>query len=874
MKKVLLKNLWLLACGLVLGLAANAATYTSVQSGNWNDAATWGGTAAANGNGNIYIIDAGHTVTMNTNNNQYKEIEIRGTLKFGQAVNTGNNNGSASNTVYGNLLTSYNVRLTRDGATLDCNSYNIQLYNITIDTQNADDVVFIKGTSSGTPFTFGNNANIDGTLTFAKGLLNVNGQYLKTGKKFYVHANTGSGFASSIDGSCEHADADAGTFTYEGDSGEQIYITGNVVFYNFISTKTNWQLNGGNYVTIMGEFKRNGTGNNNQKINGGYFTWGPNSNRSGNYAPNGEYNASDLANAAANINGGANSAYALPTSIELAQDACASCTAVNQTLTVSAENATICTGTSTNIQVQNSEVDVLYALFAGSTQVGADVTGDGGTINLPTGNLTATTAFTVKTSENNAVACPNKKIGENVTVTVNAASVAGTAAATTATIGDGSTAEIKLTDNTGTIQWQQSEDGVTNWQNLTGKTAATLTTEVLSEIKDYFFRTVVTSGVCDADTSGIVTISVIDHTTVDEDANAPVCEPQSCSQANKIQKVGTAPAIDGVKESLWNNSYEYSISKRVVGADQTGFSGKWYALYDATNIYLFVEVVKPTAYPTLTASQWSGDGIELGFVVNNAVKQYGILYNKTIAAGTGAPGTTISIENSTGTGTYELEISVPWTEIGYSAAPADMTDFKMEVAVDINNGGGRAAQYTTFATNSNWYNTAGSYPVNILACVGYADLEILDVTPDNDNILLGDDVTGNISVINNGNVDASNVKFKLEYNGQYFYTTYSVAAGANENVAFSFKPSSVSGGAKSLIVTANSNNAIKESDCGNNIATAEITVNDVSTNIGSSQIAANIIGYYDILGKKLSKAPENGVYIIKYDNGKAEKVVK
>jgi len=35
-----------------------------------------------------------------------------------------------------------------------------------------------------------------------------------------------------------------------------------------------------------------------------------------------------------------------------------------------------------------------------------------------------------------------------------------------------------------------------------------------------------------------------------------------------------------------------------------------------------------------------------------------------------------------------------------------------------------------------------------------------------------------------------------------------------------------------------------------------------------------VVGYYSILGQKLPKEPENGFYIIKYENGKAEKILK
>lgn len=44
-------------------------------------------------------------------------------------------------------------------------------------------------------------------------------------------------------------------------------------------------------------------------------------------------------------------------------------------------------------------------------------------------------------------------------------------------------------------------------------------------------------------------------------------------------------------------------------------------------------------------------------------------------------------------------------------------------------------------------------------------------------------------------------------------------------------------------------------------------INEVSETI-------TITGYYSITGKKLDTAPGSGIYIIKYDNGKAEKVVK
>ncbi|MDR0232793.1 MAG: hypothetical protein LBI82_11835 [Dysgonamonadaceae bacterium] len=50
---------------------------------------------------------------------------------------------------------------------------------------------------------------------------------------------------------------------------------------------------------------------------------------------------------------------------------------------------------------------------------------------------------------------------------------------------------------------------------------------------------------------------------------------------------------------------------------------------------------------------------------------------------------------------------------------------------------------------------------------------------------------------------------------------------------------------------------------------------DLATSTIQTKVAdANAVGYYNLMGVKLSQAPENGIYIIKYDNGTAAKVMK
>jgi len=68
---------------------------------------------------------------------------------------------------------------------------------------------------------------------------------------------------------------------------------------------------------------------------------------------------------------------------------------VNKTVTAVATS--LCSGSSTNIQVALSQVGVTYQLQINSNDsaIGTAVAGTGGTINLPTGNLTSTTTFNV-----------------------------------------------------------------------------------------------------------------------------------------------------------------------------------------------------------------------------------------------------------------------------------------------------------------------------------------------------------------------------------------------------------------------------------------------------------------------------------------------
>lgn len=85
-------------------------------------------------------------------------------------------------------------------------------------------------------------------------------------------------------------------------------------------------------------------------------------------------------------------------------------------LTVTALSTNICFGTTTSIEISNSEVGVSYQLRDNATNnpIGSAVTGTGSTLSLPTGALTANTTFNVLAS----LATCSGQLTDVVTVTV------------------------------------------------------------------------------------------------------------------------------------------------------------------------------------------------------------------------------------------------------------------------------------------------------------------------------------------------------------------------------------------------------------------------------------------------------------------------
>ncbi|MDQ3847665.1 MAG: YDG domain-containing protein, partial [Thermoproteota archaeon] len=117
---------------------------------------------------------------------------------------------------------------------------------------------------------------------------------------------------------------------------------------------------------------------------------------------------------------------------------------------VTAASPSVCSGSGTNIMIAASQAGVNYQLRnnADNSLIGNAVAGNEGTINLPTGNLTATTIFNVLATD--ATTSCNLQMTNTVTVTVNARPIASFIAAPGANTCTG-------TDITYTTQSEQSD---------------------------------------------------------------------------------------------------------------------------------------------------------------------------------------------------------------------------------------------------------------------------------------------------------------------------------------------------------------------------------------------------------------------------------
>ncbi|MFT3679576.1 MAG: sugar-binding protein [Ferruginibacter sp.] len=180
-------------------------------------------------------------------------------------------------------------------------------------------------------------------------------------------------------------------------------------------------------------------------------------------------------------------------------------------------------------------------------------------------------------------------------------------------------------------------------------------------------------------------------------------------EASMIVDAPSAISIDGNIEAAWDKSLPKPIQKATIGTMTADFLGtQWRSMYDATNLYILVEVSDPN-YQMDGPNWWDDDAVEIFIDGNNSKGgtydgddfQFAVGRNGVEFGGTNIGGRLANINTAvTSTaGGYVVEIAIPWSQIG--GAPTEGRMIGIDVQVDDDDDGGIRNKQVSWNTNNN-----------------------------------------------------------------------------------------------------------------------------------------------------------------------------
>ncbi len=204
-----------------------------------------------------------------------------------------------------------------------------------------------------------------------------------------------------------------------------------------------------------------------------------------------------------------------------------------------ASNNTVCSGTNSSTLTLNGETGIILNWL--SSTDGVSWTPIVNTTNTYTAqDLTATTQFAAVVQNGSTCSIDSSAVA---TVTVDPKSVGGVMDPSSSSfcLGQSTNSLLSLSGNTGAVvNWQQSNDAV-NWANFAPANTNSFY-NVNSINTTTYYRAIVQSGVCPADTSAVAMINFVNTPYPDATINPPgasICYGQSVS-LNATINIGTS----------------------------------------------------------------------------------------------------------------------------------------------------------------------------------------------------------------------------------------------------------------------------------------------------------------------------------------------
>jgi hypothetical protein len=147
-----------------------------------------------------------------------------------------------------------------------------------------------------------------------------------------------------------------------------------------------------------------------------------------------------------------------------------------------------------------------------------------------------------------------------------------------------------------------------------------------------------------------------------------------------IPSVSPAPVIDGKVDTVWATATVLPLKTKIDGTDPTGpadCSGQFRALYDATCLYVLVDINdsslrndSTSAYLDDSAEIYiDGDNTKKGPGLTGNARQYTFGWNATDIQGTNTNLTGVEFAQTTTATGWRLEVKMPWTALIGAGAP-------------------------------------------------------------------------------------------------------------------------------------------------------------------------------------------------------------